>query len=164
MANDMKGDYAVGRGKPPRHSRFKKGQSGNPKGRPRGSENHYSILMKVLNERVVATVKGRRRTITKLQAVLMQTVNQAASGDYRHTQLLLSKLPQIEEWTERLSRIAPPAVSNEKRQGFAREVLKILFECGVLKLPIDETAFLRSLEPAEESAHCDRSSRSSDRS
>jgi len=94
----------------------------------------------------------------------MQTVNQAASGDYRHTQLLLSKLPLIEEWTERVSRIAPPEVSNEKRQGFAREVLKILFECGELKLPIDETAFVRSLEPAEESAHCDRSSRSSDRS
>jgi hypothetical protein len=160
----MKEDYEVGRGKPPRHSRYKKGQSGNPKGRPRGSENHYSMLMKVLSERVVVTVKGRRRTITKLQAVLMQTVNQAASGDYRHTQLLLSKLPLIEEWTERVSRIAPPEVSNEKRQGFAREVLKILFECGELKLPIDETAFVRSLEPAEESAHCDRSSRSSDRS
>jgi len=58
MANDMKGDYEVGRGKPPRHSRYKKGQSGNPKGRPRGSENHYSMLMKVLSERVVVTVKG----------------------------------------------------------------------------------------------------------
>jgi Family of unknown function (DUF5681) len=32
----MAGDYEVGYGKPPARSRFSKGQSGNPKGRPKG--------------------------------------------------------------------------------------------------------------------------------
>ena len=34
--NSIKSEYAVGRGRPPLHSRFKKGQSGNPNGRPAG--------------------------------------------------------------------------------------------------------------------------------
>ena len=39
MSRDKKGDYTVGYGKPPTATRFKKGQSGNPKGRPKGSRN-----------------------------------------------------------------------------------------------------------------------------
>jgi hypothetical protein len=79
----------VGYGKPPAKSRFQPGQSGNPKGRPKGSLNVTTILMKILRERVVITENGTRKTITKFEASLKQMVNKAASGDLRAlTQLL----------------------------------------------------------------------------
>jgi Family of unknown function (DUF5681) len=83
-------DYSVGYGKPPLHSRFKAGQSGNPRGRPRGTKNRITILNQTLNERVLVTDNGKRKSITKQEAIFKQLVNKAASGDHRAAQLLLS--------------------------------------------------------------------------
>jgi hypothetical protein len=73
--------YEVGFGKPPKHTQFQKGRSGNPKGRPRGSKNIYALIQKVLEEKVV--VKGPRGTnsMSKFEAALTQQVNKAAGGD-----------------------------------------------------------------------------------
>jgi hypothetical protein len=76
-------EYRVGYGKPPQQSRFKKGQSGNPKGRPKASESFARLARRTLNERIVIKENGERRTITKLQAALKQLINKAASGDAR---------------------------------------------------------------------------------
>jgi hypothetical protein len=73
----------VGYGKPPEPTRFRKGVSGNPKGRPRGSLNVATVFTKTLRERVVINEHGQRRTVTKLEAALKQLVNKAASGDLR---------------------------------------------------------------------------------
>ena len=59
---DDKDDYQVGYGKPPDHSRFVKGQSGNPRGRPPGAQNMKTLLTKALNELVVATAGVACRT------------------------------------------------------------------------------------------------------
>lgn len=74
---------AVGYGHPPKATRFKKGCSGNPKGRPRGSVNVAAVFVKTLRERVVINENGQRKTVTKLEAALKQLVNKAASGDLR---------------------------------------------------------------------------------
>ena len=42
MSDDDQPDYKVGYKKPPLHTRFQKGQSGNPRGRPKGSKNCWS--------------------------------------------------------------------------------------------------------------------------
>src|SRR5712671_5994969 len=76
-------DDQVGYRKPPRHSRFKKGQSGNPRGRPKGSESFARLARRILNEKIVIRENGERRTITKLQAALKQLANKAAAGDAR---------------------------------------------------------------------------------
>ena len=73
----------VGYRKPPAKSRFQPGQSGNPQGRPKGSLNVATVLMKTLREKVVINENGSRKTITKFEAALKQLVNQAASGDLR---------------------------------------------------------------------------------
>lgn len=73
----------VGYRQPPKDTRFTKGVSGNPKGRPKGSLNLSTILMKALHERVVINENGRRKTVTKFEAALKQLVNKAASGDLR---------------------------------------------------------------------------------
>jgi hypothetical protein len=80
----------VGYGKPPSRTRFVKGQSGNPKGRPKGSQNLATILTKVGRERVKATENGRTRHITKFEAAMLQLMNKAVSGDLNAARVLLS--------------------------------------------------------------------------
>ena len=82
------GNHAIGYGRPPVHTRFKPGQSGNPVGRPKGATDLRAALVKALNEKVVVTEGGRRRKITKVEAAAKQLANKAASGDSRVLRLL----------------------------------------------------------------------------
>lgn len=85
MINNEKSSesYQVGYGKPPKRTQFQKGRSGNPNGRPKGALNFTTVFVRTLREKVITTENGKRKTITKLEAVLKQVVNQAASGDLR---------------------------------------------------------------------------------
>ena len=96
MLSDNTRDYDIGYGKPPRHSRFQKGQSGNPRGRPSGSKNLSTLLSEALNEPVIVTENGKRRKISKRQAVITQLVNQSAKGDWRAAKILLDIVHDIE--------------------------------------------------------------------
>jgi len=100
MPADDESAYAVGYGKPPRHSRFEPGQSGNPRGRPPGSKNLSSLLKKALDEPVIVVENNRRRRIAKREAIVKQFVNQSAKGDLKATQLLLSILRDLESRAE----------------------------------------------------------------
>ena len=87
----------VGYCNPPKHTQFKKGQSGNPRGRPKGAQNVATVLERTLRERVVINENGRRKTITKLEAALKQLTNKAASGELKALQLLASLVRSAEE-------------------------------------------------------------------
>ena len=89
------GDSA-GYGRPPKKGQYKKGQSGNPTGRPKGSKNVATVLAKALRERVTIVENGRRRTVTKLEAAVKQLVNRAASGDERFMRQLLNLVGFVE--------------------------------------------------------------------
>jgi hypothetical protein len=73
--------YEVGFRKPPKHRRFRKGVSGNPKGRPKGACNLATVLGRTLQEQVVINESGVRKTVSKLEAAIKQLVNKAAGGD-----------------------------------------------------------------------------------
>jgi hypothetical protein len=91
MRRDKKnGNYEIGFGKPPKNTQFRKGLSGNAKGRPRGSRNLATVMDEALGERIAITENGRRKTATKLQVIVKQIVNRAAQGDYRSTQMLMT--------------------------------------------------------------------------
>ena len=81
--------YEVGYGKPPLHSRFPKGTSGNRRGRPKGSTNHLAALRRVLDQKVIVVEDGKRRKISKLEAAMTQQMNKAAQGDTRACQAML---------------------------------------------------------------------------
>jgi hypothetical protein len=128
-------EYAVGKGKPPQHSRFRKGQSGNPMGRRKGSKNVATLLKQVVNERVTVTENGRRRTITKLHAMLKQLANKAASGDHRAINLLLpladGYLSQTDAESEKPKTQAEIDVENAMRIDLFRGAYQILADLGV---------------------------------
>jgi hypothetical protein len=87
----------VGYCNPPGHTRFKTGQSGNPKGRPKGTLNMATVLERTLREKVVVNENGKRKTITKLEAAITQLTNKAASGELRALQLLTALVRSAEE-------------------------------------------------------------------
>jgi len=89
-------DYEVGRGKPPKHSRFKPGQSGNPRGRPKGAVNCETALMNAVNSMVVINEDGRKKRYSKLEVIFMQAANKAAKGDTRAAEMLLRQLQRYE--------------------------------------------------------------------
>ena len=74
-------DYEVGYAKPPRGTRFRKGQKRNARGRPKGALNIDSVLARALQEKIFVSENGRRRRITKKQGAVIQLVNRALAGD-----------------------------------------------------------------------------------
>jgi Family of unknown function (DUF5681) len=96
MPRDNHGDYQVGYGKPPRHTRFQRGQSGNPRGRPAGSRNFGTLVSGALNELVIVVEDGGRRKITKREAIVKQLVNRSAKADWRAIKILLDIVREIE--------------------------------------------------------------------
>ncbi|MGH7071958.1 MAG: DUF5681 domain-containing protein [Acetobacteraceae bacterium] len=88
--------YEVGYGRPPRHTRFAKGTSGNPKGRPKDARNLATLLGEVLAERFAVTENGKRRTITKREAIITELVNKSAAADLKAMTLLFGMMQQIE--------------------------------------------------------------------
>ena len=100
MPSDKEADYEVGYGKPPRHTRFAKGQSGNPRGRPAGAKNLRTLLSEALNETVLVTENGGRRKVTKRQAIITQLVNRSATADFRAIKILLDIVREIERQAE----------------------------------------------------------------
>ena len=67
MPRDKTGDYGVGYGRPPRHTRFAKGQSGNPRGRPCGAKNFMTLLEEALDELVTVTGSSRASSSSVLK-------------------------------------------------------------------------------------------------
>lgn len=97
----------IGYGNPPEKTRFPKGKSGNPKGRPLGSKNTYKLLDDLLQQKVVIMQDGKPVHISKKVAILLQAVNTAVKGDLKAIQGIFPHLlavdAQEEKKKERLS-------------------------------------------------------------
>jgi hypothetical protein len=105
-------EYEVGYGKPPKASRYEPGQSGNPKGRPRGTKNLKTDLSDELNERIRITEAGQSRTISKQRALLKSLTTRALQGDSRAADTLLRLCERLLQQSDTGSETAPLTVDD----------------------------------------------------
>jgi len=98
MDRETGSKYSVGYKKPPRHAQFKPGQSGNTKGLPKKDKPIAEVFLKELHSTVLVNVGGKPQRLSKLEAIVKQQVNKAATGDPKATALVLELIrPAVDE-------------------------------------------------------------------
>jgi hypothetical protein len=91
------GKTVVGRGSPPKHKQFKKGESGNPRGRPKGSKNLATLIADAAYDKITVTAKsGETRKMSRIHAATMQLANKAAQGDPKAVLKFMDWVDEIE--------------------------------------------------------------------
>ena len=75
--------YEIGYGKPPKHTRFKPGHSGNPGGRPRGQRNFGTAVRDAVNRKITMREGERTRNVSKMDGIIEVTLNKALQGDFK---------------------------------------------------------------------------------
>jgi hypothetical protein len=92
--------YAVGYRRPPLHTRFQPGRSGNPSGRPKGSPNLKTILEQVLKKQIALRDGNVTKKITKAEAIIRGLVIGAMKSDSRSQATLFRLVEQIGQFEE----------------------------------------------------------------
>ena len=121
MSDAKNGTNEVGYGNPPQNFRFKKGRSGNPRGRPKGALNLATVLARTLCEKVTIDENGKRKTVSKLEAAIAQLVNKAAFGDGHAIRYLCQLVASAEE---RSVVVEPTTQLSETDQKVVANILK----------------------------------------
>jgi len=88
-------DYEVGYGKPPKKTRFRKGTSGNPKGRPKGARGFQTILREAIYKPIAVRQGDRIRTVPKVEALIESMLARALTGDHRALHEILAKICEL---------------------------------------------------------------------
>jgi hypothetical protein len=90
MAADHSDDNGkVGKCKPPVHSRWKPGQCGNPRGRPKGSPNFKTEVTLMLEAPIVVNENGKTKRVSTRKAALLRVREGALKGNHRFLSILL---------------------------------------------------------------------------
>ena len=118
-------DYEVGYGKPPKDRQFKKGQSGNSKGRRKGSKGLRTYYRKEREAKVSVTEGGRQKKMPKVQALVKHLINKALSGDARARSDVMKLEQQIETALagDKAAKRAQP-ISQSERDARNQDIIK----------------------------------------
>ena len=90
-------NYDVGYGRPPLQHRFRKGHSGNPKGKEPKRKNLKTELLEELATKILVNDGGQQRKISKQSIIVKRMVSDAAKGDAKARDQLLRLLDQVEK-------------------------------------------------------------------
>jgi Family of unknown function (DUF5681) len=92
--------YAVGYRRPPKSTQFKRGKSGNPKGRPAGNKHVASVLLNVIGQKITVTENGRTRRLPAVEVMLRRLANDAMRNEPRALKLMLSLIDRYADTPE----------------------------------------------------------------
>ncbi len=96
-------DYEVGYGKPPKNTQFKKGKSGNPKGRPKDEPiemSFFRTLEQCLDRQItIKSVDGKPLYIQKKALIIERLLNQCANGDTKSIRALNEIIKNQKDWS-----------------------------------------------------------------
>ncbi len=124
------GDYEVGYKKPPKNTRFKAGQSGNPCGRPKSSKSLKTLVGKELNDNVDIREGGRLKVVSKRDVVAKQLVKKGMEGHDRSIETILRLDDELEQMVKAEQAAAEAAEQAEPLSSTERDILTD-YEAGV---------------------------------
>lgn len=104
-------DYEVGFKKPPKHTQFKPGQSGNPAGRPKGTKNLATDLAEELSQQIVVLEGGQQIQVSKQRAMVKSLLAKAMKGDTQAAGVLIKLVSEIER--SKGNEVTPEKISSD---------------------------------------------------
>lgn len=110
----MASKYELGFAKPPKNSQFKKGQSGNPKGRPKGSVNTMKLIETELDEKIYVKEGNKQITLTKQQAIIKQIINKALKGDTKSSLFMVDVMKELDAYKEEAAAVVNSIKKDDK--------------------------------------------------
>ena len=153
----------VGYGRPPIERRFKPGQSGNPKGRPKNRKNLVAMLKDVMDKPVKIRSGSDVRNVTMFQAILEATANNAVGGNARALTTILHFVEKL-----RIFKYEPPEVyqrrareAEELRQKLERHIearIREGVEAELKRVRNQQDAELSAVAPIPDKLGCGRMS------
>lgn len=118
-------NYDVGYKKPPKSSRFKKGNSGNPRGRPKGSRNFKTDLADELSEKIAIQEGGKPKSISKQRALIKSIVAKGIKGDVKAVSTVTNMVIKFLEEQDIPQEAADQQATDDAiLKAFAEQVLK----------------------------------------
>lgn len=129
MVTAMPDDYDIGYGKPPEANRWQKGQSGNPKGRPKTRADHLKDAAAILSEPVTArTPEGKPVSLAGLEAAYLALCRKGLKGDVpallRAITIMLEVQPAVEAKADDKRRKREDLIARLERMGLPVESLR----------------------------------------
>jgi Family of unknown function (DUF5681) len=106
-------DNNVGYSRPPRAHQFKPGQSGNPKGRPKGAKNESTILREIFERKIASRSGTRLRRITILEGILLRITEDSLKGNTKSAAFLLNRYAAMVS-----GELQPHELSDDDREVF----------------------------------------------
>jgi hypothetical protein len=116
-------EYKVGYRRPPKSGQFKKGESGNPNGRPKGSRGLEKVVLDELKTKITVNENGRSKRVKKIEVIAKQVVNKAVTGDSKSIALLIGVSQRHEE---KLAAKASPLIETLPEED--KQVMESLME------------------------------------
>lgn len=158
MPKKSKDDYKVGYGKPPKSSQFKKGQSGNPNGRPRKKEplpvhqrTPHEVFRSILHQKRFVTIDGQEQELSTLEVIYHAIIKEATKGNPTALKLLKQMITEADEETALnklkliglYGRLKAVADTSDQARMDLLDVIDIMDRQGI---DIQEAEFILSVE------------------